>query len=434
MIDFVEFVCEKGIKYFMIFYIDLFGGQCVKLVLVQVIVDMQVDGVGFVGFVIWLDLMFVYFDMIVLFDVFLVIQLLWKKDVVWVVLNCVMVGGGLLDQVLCNVLVCLVIEVVDLGFEVKIGVELEFFLLIFEGMVILDVVDIVVKFCYDQQVVMCCYDVIVEICDYMLELGWEVYQNDYEDVNGQFEMNWKYDGVMVIVDKYSFFKFMICLVVEKYGLCVIFMFKLIMGLMGNGCYVYILVWIKDGKNVFVDDSKELLLFDQGWYFFGGIMKYVLVLVVIINLMVNSYKCINVLCIILGVIWVLNLVIWIGNNCMYMVCVFGFGWFELCLFDGVVNFYLLQVVIIVVGFLGLKFKVDLGKCWDIDMYVEGYKVMDVLKLLLNFLDVICVFDVDDGLKQVIGVDFLVVYIKLKMQEWNVYIVYLMQWECDNIFDI
>lgn len=70
------------------------------------------------------------------------------------------------------------------------------------------------------------------------------------------------------------------------------------------------------------------------------MKYVEVLVVIINLMVNSYKCINVLCIMFGVIWVLNMVIWIGNNCIYMVCVLGLGWFELWLLDGVMNFYLL----------------------------------------------------------------------------------------------
>ena len=36
------------------------------------------------------------------------------------------------------------------------------------------------------------YDVITEICDAMLTLGWGPYQNDHEDANGQFEMNWQY--------------------------------------------------------------------------------------------------------------------------------------------------------------------------------------------------------------------------------------------------
>jgi glutamine synthetase len=30
----------------------------------------------------------------------------------------------------------------------------------------------------------------------MLELGWKPYQNDHEDANGQFEMNWEYDDAL----------------------------------------------------------------------------------------------------------------------------------------------------------------------------------------------------------------------------------------------
>ena len=61
--------------------------------------------------------------------------------------------------------------------------------------------------CYDQQALMRRYDVITEICDYMLALGWKPYQNDHEDANGQFEMNWEYDDVLVTADRHVFFKF-----------------------------------------------------------------------------------------------------------------------------------------------------------------------------------------------------------------------------------
>ena len=76
--------------------------------------------------------------------------------------------------------------------RVKTGVEAEFFLITADGSKISDEYDTAEKPCYDQQAVMRRYDVIAEICDYMLELGWGAYQNDHEDANGQFEMNWEY--------------------------------------------------------------------------------------------------------------------------------------------------------------------------------------------------------------------------------------------------
>ena len=49
-------------------------------------------------------------------------------------------------------------------------------------------------------------DVIREISDYMLEMGWGAYQNDHEDANGQWEMNWDYDDALKTADKHSFFQ------------------------------------------------------------------------------------------------------------------------------------------------------------------------------------------------------------------------------------
>ena len=54
--DLSEFAKSRKIKYFMLSYTDLFGGQRAKLVPAQAIVDMQKDGAGFPGFATWLDL------------------------------------------------------------------------------------------------------------------------------------------------------------------------------------------------------------------------------------------------------------------------------------------------------------------------------------------------------------------------------------------
>ncbi|WP_142664345.1 type III glutamate--ammonia ligase [Paracoccus laeviglucosivorans] len=434
MTDLAEFAREKGIKYFMISYTDLFGGQRAKLVPAQAIADMQKDGAGFAGFATWLDLTPAHPDMMALPDPSAVIQLPWKKDVAWVASNCIMSGNGALDQAPRNVLARLVAEAAELGLDIKTGVEPEFFLLSPEGTSVADTADTAVKPCYDQQAVMRRYDVIAEICDYMLELGWEAYQNDHEDANGQFEMNWKYDSAMATADKHSFFKFMTRSVAEKHGLRATFMPKPIMGLTGNGCHAHISVWTKDGKNAFADDSKELSLSDQGRHFLGGIMKHASALAAITNPTVNSYKRINAPRTTSGATWAPNSVTWTGNNRTHMVRVPGPGRFELRLPDGAVNPYLLQAVIIAAGLSGLKCKADPGKRWDIDMYAEGHKVTDAPKLPLNLLDAIRAYDADEGLKEAMGKEFSAAYIKLKTQEWNSYTSHLTQWERDNTLDI
>ena len=48
--DLAAFAKEKGVKYFMISFTDLFGGQRAKLVPAQAIAEMQEDGAGFAGF------------------------------------------------------------------------------------------------------------------------------------------------------------------------------------------------------------------------------------------------------------------------------------------------------------------------------------------------------------------------------------------------
>ena len=54
--DLAAFAAENNVKYFMISFTDLFGGQRAKLVPAQAIADMQKNGAGFAGFATWLDM------------------------------------------------------------------------------------------------------------------------------------------------------------------------------------------------------------------------------------------------------------------------------------------------------------------------------------------------------------------------------------------
>jgi glutamine synthetase type III len=438
-IDLAAYAKKNGVKYFMISFTDLFGGQRAKLVPAQAIADMQKEGAGFAGFATWLDMTPAHPDMLAVPDPASVIQLPWKPEVAWVASNCVM-EDELVAQAPRNVLNRLVGEAADAGLRVKTGVEAEFFLLTPEGTEISDPFDTAEKPCYDQQAVMRRYDVVREICDYMLELGWGPYQNDHEDANGQFEMNWEFDDALATADKHSFFKFMVKSVAEKHGLRATFMPKPIEGLTGNGCHAHVSVWDKAGKtNVFAakggsGPTGEVGLSEQGKHFLGGIMKHASALAAITNPTVNSYKRINAPRTMSGATWAPNTVTWTGNNRTHMVRVPGPGRFELRLADGAANPYLLQAVIIAAGLDGIRTKADPGKRYDIDMYAEGHKVKNAPRLPLNMLDALRMFDKDKSLKDAMGEEFSAAYLKLKHQEWNSFVSHFSTWERENTLDI
>ena len=442
-IDLAAFAKEKGVKYFMISFTDLFGGQRAKLVPTQAIADMQEEGAGFAGFATWLDFTPAHPDMLAVPDPNSAIQLPWKPEVAWVAGNCVMEGEDV-AQAPRNVLRRLIDEAAAEGMHVKTGIEAEFFLLSPDGSQISDEYDTASKPCYDQQAVMRRYDVIKEICDYMLELGWGPYQNDHEDANGQFEMNWEFDDALATADKHSFFKFMTKSVAEKHGFRATFMPKPIEGLTGNGCHAHISVWDAPGSkskiNVFAttpstdNQTSELGLSEKGRHFLGGIMKHASALAAVTNPTVNSFKRINAPRTMSGATWAPNSVTWTGNNRTHMVRVPGPGRFELRLADGATNPYLLQAVIIAAGLSGVRSKADPGKRYDLDMYAQGHTVRGAPKLPLNMLDALRAYDKDKGLKEAMGKQFSDAYLKLKMEEWNSFVSHFSSWEKENTLDI
>ncbi len=432
--DLAKIAKDRGIRYFMISFTDLFGGQRAKLVPAAAIADMQKDGAGFAGFATWLDMTPAHPDLFAMPDPDSVVQLPWKKEVAWVAADGVM-DGRLVEQAPRFVLKKVIADAAAKGLRMRSGVEAEFFLITKDGQAISDEYDTATKPCYDQQALMRRYDVIAEICDNMLSLGWGPYQNDHEDANGQFEMNWNFADALVTADRHSFFKFMVKSVAEKHGLRATFMPKPFAGLTGSGCHVHLSIWDKAGKkNTFADERDELGLSPQGYHFLGGIMSHATGMAAITNPTVNSYKRINAPRTVSGATWSPNSITWTGNNRTHMVRVPGPGRFELRLPDGAANPYLLQAAILAAGIDGVATEADPGKRLDIDMYAEGHKVKGAPKLPLNLLDALRAFEKDKGLRNALGEEFAASYLKLKNQEWNAYASHFTEWERANTLDI
>jgi len=433
MTDLAKFAKDKGVKFFLFNFTDLFGIQRAKLVPATAVADMQKSGAGFAGFATWLDMTPAHPDMFVMPDADSVIQLPWKPEVAWIAGDPWM-DGEPVAQAPRNVLKTLMAEAASDGMLMKSGVEPEFHLISATGQKISDKRDIQEKPCYDQSAIMRRYDVISEICTTMIDLGWGPYQNDHEDANGQFEINWDFNDALTTADQHAFFKFMVKSIAEKHELRATFMPKPFVDLTGNGCHVHISVWNKTGKkNLFHDKKGELGVSKTGYNFLGGLMNHAEALCSITNPTVNSYKRINAPATTSGATWSPSSITYGGNNRTHMVRIPDEGRIEFRLADGAANPYLLQAGVLAAGLDGIAKKSNPGKRLDIDMYTEAHKAKGAKTLPLNLLDAIRAFSNDKGLQKSLGKDFSEAYMKLKDNEWNKYSHHLTQWERDYTLD-
>jgi len=428
--DLHQIARDKGIRYFLISYTDLFGAQRAKLVPASAIGGMQKAGAGFAGFATWLDMTPADPDLFARPDPTSLIQLPWKPDVGWLAADLWM-NGAPVAHAPRNVLKAQIAKAADQGLQMKTGVECEFFLISPDGSAVADGADTQIKPCYDQQALMRRYDLITEICDAMQTLGWRPYQNDHEDANGQFEMNWEYDDALVTADRHAFFKYMVKALAEKHGLRATFMPKPFANLTGNGCHMHVSMW--DGaRNVFETEAPPPSLSPIALNVIGGVIHSADALAAFLNPTVNSYKRINAPRTTSGATWAPNTVTWTGNNRTHMIRVPDSDRFELRLADGAANPYLMPATVLAAGLDGLQNARDPGPRLDVNMYTEGHTVAGAKTLPLNLLDALRALDGSDVLRAALP-GLVPAYLKLKMREWDDYARHLTVWERETTLD-
>ncbi len=404
---------EKKIKYFLISFVDLFGVLRSKLVPAHAIKDMQETGAGFAGFAAWLDMTPADSDMFGIPDPDSLIQLPWNKEVGWLASDLWM-NGKPVDASPRIMLKKQIKKLSKQGLTMKSGVECEYFLISPDGDSIADPRDIQSKPCYDQSALMRRYDLIKEICDCMIEMGWGPYQNDHEDANGQFEMNWDYSECLKTADRHTFFKYMVKTIAEKHGLRATFMPKPFENLTGNGCHAHISVW--DGKkNKFLDKSNNLGLSKMAYNFLGGVIKHASSLSAFFNPTINSYRRINAPPTKSGASWSPSSISYTGNNRTHMIRIPDSGRFELRLMDGSANPYLLQASVLAAGINGIKNKIDPGKPLDCNMYEDFAKYPNLPKLPDELDQSLKQLKQNKEMNDAFGAEVIDSYIKLRATE-------------------
>lgn len=431
MIDDLEQVLKNGeIKYFLASYIDLLGVQRAKLIPADAIRDCVANGSGFAGFATWLDMSPADPDLVAMPDPPGLMRLPWLRQVGWLPCD-LQVGGKPLAQGPRNVLKRVIAQAERDGFQMMTGVEPEFFLVTEAGTELADKADNRMKSGYDQLALMRRYDVIAEICNAMQALGWKPYQNDHEDANGQFELNWTFGDALVTADRHTFFKFMTQSIAEKHGLRATFMPKPFPELTGSGCHVHVSLW-QEGRNLFEDPSDPQGLSRLGYHFIGGLIYSADALTAITNPTVNSYKRINATRTQSGASWSPNMVSYSGNNRTHMIRVPAPGRVEFRLPDGAANPYLLQASILAAGLDGIRQQRDPGKRADFDANAIETGFQANKKLPSNLLDALRALECNSVLNDALGA-LVFRYLHLKFDEWDRYCAHLTQWERDAYLD-
>ena len=120
------------------------------------------------------------------------------------------------------------------------------------------------------------------------DMGFVVEASHHEDAPAQHEIDFHYDEALKTADDIMTFKLAVKTIAKRHGLYASLMPKPKTGVNGSGMHINMSL-ARDGVNVFYDGQDCNHLSKEGYWFIGGIMKHIAAITAIANPLVNSYK-------------------------------------------------------------------------------------------------------------------------------------------------
>ena len=262
------------------------------------------------------------------------------------------------------------------------------------------------------------------------DMGFEIETSHHEMAPAQHEIDFKYKDAVKTADNIMTFKLAVKTIAKRHGLHATFMPKPKAGVCGSGMHINMSL-SKDGKNVFCDESDELGLSKEAYYFIGGIMKHMKGMTAITNQLVNSYKRF------VPGYEAPVYIAWSAKNRSPLIripAVKGEGTrVELRSPDSAANPYLALAVCLAAGLDGIENEIMPPKSVDQNIFEMSKiekKAAKIEDLPSNLLDAIRELEKDEFIKDVLGEHLTEVYIRAKKAEWNDYTMQVTNWEVDQ----
>jgi glutamine synthetase len=443
--DVYRLVAEQGIKYLFAQFVDMHGKPNAKLVPASHVEDLLEDGAGFAGFAAGdIGQRPNDPDLVAIPDPTTYTPLPWRPDIARLACD-VTVEGEPWPYCPRTILRNQIALAEEVGYELKLGAELEYFLLRREDdgrLVVADPLDTQGQPCYDMRALTRSLDFVTEVADNLDALGWANYATDHEDANGQFEQNFDYADALTTCDRAIFFRYMVESLAQQRGLIATFMPKPFAHLTGNGCHFHVSLW-KDGENVFGDDgdSRGLGLSSTAYEFIGGLKEHAGAYIALTAPSVNSYKRL-VVGSQSGSAWAPIYISYGANNRTQMLRVPAPGRIEDRTVDGSCNPYLATTAVLASGLDGIDRGLDPGEPTSAlnlhELTAAEREKRGIATLPENLLDATRALAGDDVLRKALGrcerEDYIDYFVSVKEAEWAQAHAQVTDWELERYLQL
>ena len=256
------------------------------------------------------------------------------------------------------------------------------------------------------------------------DMDFVIESSHHEVAPAQHEVDFKYDEALVTADNIMTFKLAVKTIAKRHGFHATFMPKPKFGVNGSGMHINMSL-MKDGINIFSDESDELGLSKSAYYFMGGIMKHIKAITAITNPLTNSYKRL-----VPGYEAPTN-VGWSSKSkspLFRIPCEKGENTrIELRSPDPSANPYLALAVCLMAGLNGIKEKQEPPKSMDSIKRGNSQMLPSTLK------EAIAELEKDTFIKEALGVELCERYMEIKKEEWQQYTSQITPWEIDQYLD-
>jgi len=445
--DVRQIVRDTEIEFLFAQFVDMHGKPSAKLVPATHIDDLLTEGAGFAGFAAGDigqgpdDP-----DMIAMPDPRSLTVLPWQPNVARLACN-VTVEGEAWPFCPRTILRGALDRAAGLGYELKVGAELEYFLLRRSpdgGLELADPLETLEQPCYDMRALTRNLDFVSEVSKAVTGLGWDNYATDHEDANGQFEQNFAFADALTTADRAVFFRYMVETLAQQRGLIATFMPKPFAHLTGNGCHFHVSLW-KDGENAFerdpAQDPRGLGLSELAYAFLGGLKAHARAYIAVTAPTVNSYKRLTVGAPTSGATWAPAYISYGYNNRTQMLRIPGPGRIEDRTVDGSCNPYLAATAMLAAGLDGVQRGLDPGDPNSANLYTlsaEERAAQGIEVLPANLLDATRELEQDDVLRAALGQtrdgDYIDYFVKVKQGEAQAAHEQITQWELDRYLQL
>ncbi len=264
----------------------------------------------------------------------------------------------------------------------------------------------------------------------MEDMGYVVESSHHEAAPALHEIDLLYDEALRCADGIMTFRLVVKTIAKMHGLHASFMPKPVEGVNGSGMHINMSL-NRNGKNIFYDESDPIHLSQEGRWFINGLMSHICAVTAVTNPIVNSYKRL-----VPGYEAPIYIA-WSAKNRIPLIRIPSMGnenkRIELRSPDNASNPYLALAVCMAAGLDGIRKKELPPQSVDENLYAlteDELKAKGIKRLPGTLQEAIAALEADTYICDVLGEHVSDRFIRAKKEEWADYQASVSQWELDR----